>query len=408
MPDPISHPGPDAPKIPEKTVALVRCDTYERDDVFSAVKRAIDLCGGIGAFVTPGTTVLVKPNLLQGLTPDRCVTTHPEVLHAVIRLLREHGCRVIIADSPAAGIPYTAANLKRAYTGAGYDTVAGELGAELNTDTGFTLVPAPDGVVARQLPIINPALSADAIVVVSKLKTHMWTCMSGGTKNLFGLIPGLEKLSLHARFPTEDSFGQMLLDINTLVRPRLQVMDAVFGMEGNGPTAGHPRKIGVILASADYCALDATAARLIGIDPMEVCTIAAAAERGLYAADGTGIRLAGDDLLQCIVSDYRKPASYQGGRRGMKPSVPLALMQAVGRLYVPRPEIDASRCKGCRKCERGCPAGAITMAGNVPQIDRQKCIRCFCCHEMCTDAAIRLRRSRTGRLIAWLMRVESA
>ncbi len=409
MPDTIIETLPITPeRTPGKTVAVVRCEDYGRDTVFAAVKRAVDLCGGIGAFAAPGNTVLVKPNLLQGLAPDRCVTTHPEVLRAVIQLLREHGCRVVIADSPAAAIPYTEANLKRAYAGAGYDRVAEELGAELNTDTGFTIVPTPEGAVARQLPIINPALSADAIVVVSKLKTHMWTCMSGGAKNLFGLIPGLEKLSLHARFPTEQAFGKMLVDINMVVRPRLQVMDAVFGMEGNGPTAGSPRKIGVILASADYSALDATAARLIGIDPMEVCTIAAAAERGLYASDGSGIRLVGDEIKQCIVPDYRKPASYQGGNRGMKHSVLLSLMQAAGRLYVPRPEIDATQCKACRKCERGCPVGAITMTGNVPQINRAKCIRCYCCHEMCTDSAIRLKRSRAGRLMAWIMRMEGA
>jgi uncharacterized protein (DUF362 family)/Pyruvate/2-oxoacid:ferredoxin oxidoreductase delta subunit len=392
----------------EKFVAVVRCDTYERDEVFAAVNKAIGLCGTIGAFVTPGQVVLVKPNMLQGLAPDRCVTTHPEVVRAVVRLLREFGCRVIIADSPAAAIPYTESNLMRAYAGAGYDRIAEELGAELNADTGYTVVPAPEEAVVRQLAIINPALSADAIIVVSKLKTHMWTCMSGGAKNLFGLVPGLEKLSLHARFPDEHAFGRMLVAINELAKPRLQVMDAVFGMEGNGPTSGSPRKIGVILASADYSALDATAAQLINIDPMEICTITAAAERGLYAADDSGIRLVGDDLAQFVVPDYKKPASYQGGRQGMRRSVLLSLMHAVGRWYIPHPEIDASRCKACRKCERGCPVGAITMTGPVPSIDRKKCIRCYCCHEMCTDAAIRLKRSHLGRFLAWIMRMEGA
>jgi uncharacterized protein (DUF362 family)/Pyruvate/2-oxoacid:ferredoxin oxidoreductase delta subunit len=390
----------------KKTVAVVRCDTYASADVFSAVSRAVDLCGGIGAFVQPGMTVLVKPNMLQGLAPDRCVTTHPEVVRAVVRLLREHGCRVIIADSPAAAIPYTEASLKKVYAGAGYDRIAQDLGAELNTDTGYTVFPAPEGSVVRQLAIINPALSADAIVVVSKLKTHMWTCMSGGAKNLFGLVPGLEKLSLHARFPAEQDFGRMLVAINEVTRPRLQVMDAVFGMEGNGPTSGNPRKIGAVLASADYSALDATAARLIGIDPMEIGTIAAAAERGLYAADGSGVRLAGDDLAQCTVPDYKKPASYRGGGQGMRRSVFLSVMHAVGRSYVPRPVIDPSHCKTCRKCERACPVRAIAMEGGVLCIDRKKCIRCYCCHEMCTDGAIALKRGYAGRFLAWVMRME--
>jgi len=92
----------------------------------------------------------------------------------------------------------------------------------------------------------------------------------------------------------------------------------------------------------------------------------------------------------------------------MKRSAILSLMQAIGRWYVPRPEIDASRCKACRKCERGCPMGAITISGTVPRIDRKKCIRCYCCHEMCTDEAIRLKRSHAGRMMAWVMRMEGA
>ena len=149
-------------------------------------------------------------------------------------------------------------------------------------------------------------------------------------------------------------------------------------------------------------------AKELGIDPMEICTIAAAAERGLYAADGSGIRLVGDDLEQFIVSDYKKPASYQGGRRGMKHSMILSLVQAVGSWYVPRPEIDGQQCKACRKCELGCPVGAITMVGTVPHINRKKCIRCYCCHEMCSDGAIRLKRSRAGRLLAWIMQMEGS
>ena len=150
----------------DATVAVVRCDDYTPERVDLAVRRAVDLAGGIGRFVAPGQQVLLKPNLLQGQEPDRCVTTHPTVVAAVARLLIEHGCRVVIGDSPGAGIIYSEANLRRAYSRSGFAAVAEETGAVLNYDTDSAIVPFPEGETMKQFPIITPAVEADAIVVV--------------------------------------------------------------------------------------------------------------------------------------------------------------------------------------------------------------------------------------------------
>ena len=91
----------------------------------------------------PGEKVLLKPDLLHGLEPDRCVTTHPAVVAAIARLLVEHGCRVLIADSPGGGVIYSEANLRRAYARAGYMAAAEETGAALNYDTGSSSVSFP-------------------------------------------------------------------------------------------------------------------------------------------------------------------------------------------------------------------------------------------------------------------------
>ena len=385
----------------DPTVAVVRCDDYTPETVDAAVRRAIDLIGGIGRFVAPGERVLLKPNLLQGQEPERCVTTHPAVVAAVARLLVEHGCRVVVGDSPGAGIVYNEANLRRGYSRSGFTAVAEETGATLNYDTGSETVSFPEGEAVKQFPIITPAVRADAIVVVSKVKTHMWTRMTGAAKNLFGLIPGLEKPVYHFRFQDEYAFGRMLVDLNECMKPRLQVVDAVVGMEGDGPQAGSPRTIGVILAGSDYAAVDTVLARLIGMDPLEIGSTRSAVERGLL--DPESIRTVGDDPAEFAVPDFRKPSTYAGGRTGVWRRVVQAVVRRFGRTYAPRPGVIAPSCIGCGKCERICPVQAVTIAEGRATINLARCIRCYCCHEICTEHAIGLSRSLTGRFLARLL-----
>jgi len=385
----------------DATVALARCGGYDRDEVDAAVRRAVDLLGGIGRFVSPEQKVLLKPNLLQGQEPERCVTTHPTVVAAVARLLVEHGCQVIIGDSPGAGIVYSEANLRRAYTRARYTAVAEETGATLNYDTSYQTVSYPPGEVMKQFSIITPAIEADAIVVVSKAKTHMWTRMTGATKNLFGLIPGLEKSVFHFRFQDEYAFGEMLIDLNECMKPRLQVVDAVMAMEGDGPQAGSPRKIGVILAGSEPAAVDTVLARLIGMEPLEIGSIRSAAGRGLI--DPATVRTAGDDPAEFVVPDFQKPSTYTRGRTGVWRRVTTAITQGFGKTYAPRPGVIREVCIGCGKCERICPMHAVTVTEGRAAIDLSRCIRCYCCHEICTEHAIALSRSLAGRLLAHLL-----
>ena len=385
----------------DATVAVVRCDEYIPDEVDAAVRRAIDLVGGIGRFADPEESVLLKPNLLQGQEPERCVTTHPAVVAAVARILVEHGCRVVIGDSPGAGIIYSEANLRRAYARSGFAAVAEETGAALNYDTGSRIVSFPEGETMKQFSIITPALDADAIVVVSKAKTHMWTRMTGAAKNLFGLIPGFEKPVFHFRFQDEYAFGRLLVDLNECMKPRLQVMDAVVAMEGDGPQAGSPRRIGVILAGSDPFSVDTVLSRLIGMDPLEIGTIRDAARRGLI--DPATVATVGDDPAEFAVPDFKKPSTYTGGRAGPWRRTVLAFVQRFGKTYAPRPGVIPQSCIGCRKCERICPVHAITVTEGRATIDLARCIRCYCCHEICTEHAIGLSRGLAGKFLARLL-----
>jgi len=384
-------------------VALVSCADYEPSHVYEAMNRALSLLGGLKAYVSPGTRVLVKPNLLQGLPPGRAVCTHPSVMHAIIRLLNEHGCTVTLADSPGAGIRYTRKNLQKQYQESGYSGLAGDPGCVLNLDVGFAPVKFQGGKVCKEFPLIDPFFSADHVIVVSKAKAHVLTLLTGATKNLFGLIPGLEKPLFHSRFQTHERFGDMLIDLNMAVRPSLQVADAIMAMEGDGPTSGAPRYLGVLLASPSPLALDMVLCRLMSIDPIDVPYLKCAIERRLCAADGSDLSLLGDPLSSFIAADFKKPSTYRGGSEGMRISPVFRVVHRLGRIYGVRPVVEVTRCTGCGKCATICPARAITLSGSHARIRSRECIRCYCCHEMCSEGAISLKRGLVGSLLHWAL-----
>ena len=293
-----------------KTVSIVRCEDYGRERVYEAVKKSIELLGGIGQFISPGKKVFLKFNLLQGSAPETCISTHPDVVYAVARILKEHGCSVVMGDSPGSGLPYTESILKKSYATSGYDQVSEELGIPLNYDTGYDGVMTPEGKMMKRFSIIKPALEADAVVIVSKAKTHSLTNLSGAAKNIFGVIPGLEKPMYHANFQNADDFSRVMIELNDAVKPRLQIMDAIMAMEGDGPHSGTPKKIGAVLASGDYSAIDVVTARLMSIDPHRASTIKAAIERGYLKDDLSDVAVVGDSLESLIVKDFKGPSTF--------------------------------------------------------------------------------------------------
>ena len=148
------------------TVSLVRCGTYGSDEVITAVRRAVDLIGGISSFVKPGDRVLLKPNLLSAHPPERRITTDPEVVRAVALLVLEAGGRPFIGDSPGLD------RFSRVAAMTGMQAVADELGIQVIELTRPTAVTVPDPAVFRKLEIASQALQADVVINLPKLKTH--------------------------------------------------------------------------------------------------------------------------------------------------------------------------------------------------------------------------------------------
>jgi len=215
-------------------ISLLRCEDYEYDKVKEAIDRTFDNLGGISKYIKPGMKVLLKINLLMKKKPQEATTTHPVFVEALTRAVQEAGGIVTIADSP--GGLYTEKALKGVYSICGIEETAKRTGAILNYDTGFEEVSFPDGKITKSFMVIKPVIDADLIITVPKLKTHGMTLFTGAVKNLFGVIPGTYKAEYHFRMPDKKDFCSMLVDLCQCVKPSLAIMDAIVGMEGNGPS----------------------------------------------------------------------------------------------------------------------------------------------------------------------------
>ena len=373
-------------------VTIHSCNSYQTEEVRKALTAAIDDLGGFEPYIRPGERVLLKVNLVLSKGPEAAATTHPAFVAELARQLKDYGCTVIIGDSP--GGAFNAAMLRRNYRVTGMMQAAEESGAELSYNTGTCKVACPAGKMLKNLTLTAMSQEADKVISVCKLKTHSMMTYTGAMKNMFGTIPGTVKAEYHVRMPRMEDFADALIDICEATKPVLSFMDAVIGMEGNGPTGGTPRKIGAVLAGANPYELDVVAAGLVGLDEQQVLTIKAAADRGLAPRAAAGVQVTGEDPEKYRISDFKLPDHIHSdlSQGGFLPKFGMKLLR-------PRVAFDESRCVGCGDCAANCPAKVITMKNRRPTVDYRQCIRCFCCQELCPQNAVRVKESWIFKIV---------
>ncbi len=377
-------------------VVLAACPDYQEDTVERALLQALEPLGGLN-WVKPGMKIALKPNLVSFLKPERAATTHPSLLCVLTRLLTASGAQVVVGDSP--GGLYTAAYVNRVYAAAGMRAVEG-CGGRLNQDFSQHEVRFPQGSVCREFCCTGWLDGADAVIDVCKLKTHGMMAMSCAAKNMFGIIPGTMKPEYHFRYPDPRDFARMIVDLNEYIRPRLTLVDAVECMEGNGPTGGTPRHMGLLAAGESPHKVDLACAVLIGLSREEVPTLEAALERGLIPERAEELNISGK-LSDFTAADFKRIITgnshlFRGDGKHLSSRLTGALLDS---LLSQRPAVDRRSCVGCGQCRDICPGKAITMRGGLPVIDRRSCIRCFCCQEFCPKSAMKVRRTAVARLL---------
>jgi uncharacterized protein (DUF362 family)/NAD-dependent dihydropyrimidine dehydrogenase PreA subunit len=327
------------------------------------------------SFVTTGQRVLLKPNLLSAKDPMRAVTTHPNLVEAVAAEVREAGGTPFVGDSPGGAIR----GIKRIWINTGMKEMAARAGIELVSfeAAGSRAVESGD----YTFYIAKPALEADVVINLAKLKTHSLTLLTCAVKNMFGTIPGFRKGEQHKLFPKPPEFADMLVALYRVMKPALTIVDAVMAMEGNGPSSGRPFELGLLLAGTDAVAIDTVAGDIIGYPEGFIDTTRIAAAQGLGTGTLDGIRITGDGA-GVKAEDFALPSN-----RAMQ-LIPRPFVRLLAPLVWVKPVIDPARCTGCAFCAESCPVQTIHREGKVYRIDERDCIKCLCCHELCPETSI--------------------
>jgi len=342
--------------------------------------------------------VCLKPNLLMPANPDRAVTTHPAVFRAVAEIVHDYTKDIILIESP------NFFPLKSTVKKTGLAEIVKELEievADINVTETLRFDPAHR---YKHIDISKAFFDVDFIINMPKLKSHGFTHYTGAVKNLFGTMPGLSKSRMHMTAPTQMEFSGFLLDLyggllNGFEKPKkfIHVMDAVVGLEGEGPGfTGKPKPIGAIIVGDDAVALDYAAVNLVGLDLKKVFTITEGFKRGYGVTSPDDIQLRGESLKEMRITDFVPPRSAVRGGIIWPLTSP-----TIKNLFVEKPVPQTDVCTLCYNCMTVCPAGAISKAqrAKAPLYNYRKCIRCFCCLETCPEAAIKLKKG----VLQWLM-----
>jgi uncharacterized protein (DUF362 family)/Pyruvate/2-oxoacid:ferredoxin oxidoreductase delta subunit len=369
-------------------VSLIRCESYDQPELDQAVRRAVDLLGGISGFVKSGDRVLLKPNLLAARTPEKRVTTDPGVVRAVARMVMEAGGRPFIADSPAIE------SFKKVGHTTGMSRVAEELGIELKEMERSTPVPQGGNGLFRKLELSADALEADVVINLPKLKTHSQMLLTLGVKNLFGTVVAQRKAEWHYMVGVNrDTFASLLVEIYKAVNPALTILDGVWGMHGHGPSNGSPIQLNLIGASGDAVALDVSVCHILGVVPSSFPLYRAARETGTGETDLKRIDFFGDEPGGFAVKDFDAP------RLDSVSLLPNVFDWFAKRYLASKPVQEKDTCAGCGQCAEICPARAIQLGQRKIDFDYDRCIRCYCCQEICPRDAIQFRKGLIMRLL---------
>lgn len=340
-------------------VAIVRCKIYKQGEVDKAIKRILKL---LNFPSDKYKKILIKPNVVGYYKENlESIITHPSIIKSLLKIFKN-------AKVGESSFTDTEINLRKT----GYWQFKPLVFEEQK------LVKIQDNKAKILKHFYLPGIikDSDLIINASKLKTHTLTKMTGAIKNLYGCIPGGVKQIYHRDAEGEREFSNLLVDIYQNIKPELNIMDAVTGMEGEGPSSGKPKHVGLLLASRNSVALDIAAAKLMGFKPKDVFVIDEAVRRGL---GNYNIEIVGD-LKEIPNLKFEKPSRF---KRVMIKSLLFGMTKE-------KIIVDENKCIKCGICMKHCPVRAITL-NPYPVIDKKKCIRCFCCIEVCPHHALHLK-----------------
>jgi uncharacterized protein (DUF362 family) len=261
-------------QTPKPSVSLIRAKSYEQEALKESLEILLEPLGGMAAFVKPGNRVLLKPNLLTGSRSTKECTTRPDLVRAVAEMVIAVGGNPFLGDSPAFG------SAKGVAIANGLLPILAELNLPLVEFHGQRYQTVNDNF--NHLLLSKEAMSADVVINLPKVKSHLQLTLTLGVKNLFGCVPGKMKAWWHLEAGKDaNKFGEMLVETARAINPTLTILDGIIGHEGNGPSAGEPRNLEILAASSNVFALDRTMLEILQVEPAQVPTVAASQRLGI-------------------------------------------------------------------------------------------------------------------------------
>ena len=371
--------------VNEKAIAIVK---IESENIQKAVFEALNLIGASALMHKEGMKVLLKPNVLIAKDPSKGATTHPEVIRAVIRWVKQFNPSEIYCGDSSGGL--AAGITEKALKACGIQAVCEEEGAiclPLEKSERKTYE-VKNPLLLKEIVSTKLLEDADLIINIPKIKTHGQCVLTCCIKNMFGTILLGNKPSMHVKFPKLSDFNAALCDIYSVSRPQLTVIDGYIGMEGNGPSGGDPVKMDLIIAGYDPIALDTSVCKITGIEPSKVLYLKHGEKKGLGTMDLNQIEYKGKRSEE-VFQKFKMPRSV-----AFSIALPRKMADyAAKTVFKSTVEFDKNKCKLCGTCWKNCPVAAITppkemKQGNVPNWNSEKCITCYCCAELCPYEAV--------------------
>jgi uncharacterized protein (DUF362 family)/NAD-dependent dihydropyrimidine dehydrogenase PreA subunit len=344
-----------------------RCNTYDLPELRELFCRSLSNLN----ISFRGCRVLFKPNLLSGKSPGKAVNTHPLFVRALAEVFLDNMCEVFVGDSP--GYESTEKALQKS----GMMEVIKKL--ELGMAKFNKRIPKANSGISpyKEFVFGEDPLDYDLIVNMPKLKSHILMGLTAGVKNCFGFIPYLDKAKWHLRCGTDKGlFASLLIDIHSVVKPALTVLDGIVAMDGGGPSHGRVRDLGLVALSDDALSLDYYLEKSLSIPhPLPISSVAL--EKGLME-EATVINSGAPE-----VQDFLMPKMVKTDW-----NLPAFVSQTARTVFTRKPKCDGRKCTTCRVCVSVCAAQALTFSNKGVAFDYGKCIRCYCCAEMCPVGAI--------------------
>lgn len=363
-------------------VSSVKCESYDLQEVYAALKEAIKKID----FQLPfNKKVLIKPNIMSQNKPDQHSITHYSIVEVLCQLLKENNCRILIGDSIAF---YQKGLTRKAFETSKIKEVAIKYGAKIIPFDEEKLVKVSiNNSVLNELYIPECILEADMVINACKLKTHGGMRLSGALKNMFGCLPGGYKQLIHMWSKNDYELSDIMLDIHKIIKPAISVMDAVISLDGGPSAIGKPVRTSRILASVNAGSLDLAACMIMGYEPNHIPLLICAKNRSMIS-DFDDIELQGDFIPTHFKKLVKGDILEQYGKPGI----------FVKHTYV-SPTVRNSKCINCGICQKFCTVGAFIIKENEVAIDHQRCIKCYGCLHICPVKAITIKSSNINKFI---------